>query len=176
MASTVKQKIRLGTLFLFFLLLLSGGVGIYHLLNLKNDAKEILKDNYESLDYSHSMLGSLDSAGVDPSKSFSKFDSVLKLQEANITEPGEDRITVEIRKHFNSYRSGDSSFANVEQIKAGIQKVLLLNMAAIKAKNEKANKTADKALTYISFIAGITLLIGFTFLINFPSVLTHPIN
>ena len=46
MASTVKQKIRLGTLFLFLLLLLSGGVGIYHLIRLKDDAKEILKDNF----------------------------------------------------------------------------------------------------------------------------------
>ncbi|MEO7984390.1 MAG: ATP-binding protein [Bacteroidota bacterium] len=176
MASTVKQKIRLGTLFLFSLLLLSGGVGIYHLVRLKDDAKEILKDNYESLDFSHSMQQSLDSAVIHPTRSFQQFDSLLKLQETNITEPGESEITAGIRNQFTLYRSGDSSIVTLEQLKAGIQKVLALNMAAIKAKNEKANKTADKALTYISFIAGITLLIGFTFLFNFPSVLTDPIN
>lgn len=175
MAGTVKQKIRLGTLFLFILLLLSGGVGIYHLLRLKNDSKEILKNNYESLDYSHSMERLLDSVVIDASGSFSRFDSVLKLQEANITEPGEMSLTTTIRTYFDHYRNGDSSFEIIQQVKSGIQKVLALNMAAIKAKNEKANKTADKALTYISFIAGITLLIGFTFLFNFPSVLTSPI-
>ena len=40
MATSVKNKIRLGTLFLFLLLLLSGGMGIYNLVRLKNDAKD----------------------------------------------------------------------------------------------------------------------------------------
>ncbi len=176
MTSTVKQKIRLGTFFLFALLLLSGGVSIYHLVRLKNDSKEILKDNYESLDYCHSMQRSLDNSVSNPEKSFRQFDSVLKLQEANITEPGESEITATIRKHFDLYRSGDSSFATIQQIKSGIQEVLALNMNAIEIKNEKAENTADKALTYISLIAGIILVVGFTFSFNFPSVLTNPIN
>jgi NtrC-family two-component system sensor histidine kinase KinB len=176
MAMTVKQKIRLGTLFLCFLLLLSGGVGIYHLLRLKNDAKEILKDNYESLEYSHSMQRSLDSVTINSSKFLSQFDSVLKLQEANITESGERDETALIRNYFDRYRSGYSTAATERQIRSGIQKILALNMAAIKTKNQKTNNTAEKALTYISLIAGLTLVIGFTFLFNFPSVVTSPIN
>ncbi len=42
MPGTVKQKIQAGTLFFFLLLLLSGGVGIYYLVRLKDDAKLIL--------------------------------------------------------------------------------------------------------------------------------------
>ena len=101
MAITVKQKIRLGTLFLFSLLLLSGGVSIYHLVRMQNDSKEILKDNYESLSYSHGMMEVLDSAPVISGKSAAVFDSLLKLQDDNITEPGESDITSSIRQHFN---------------------------------------------------------------------------
>jgi len=176
MALTVKQKISSGTFFLFALLLLSGGVSIYHLVRLQNDSKEILKDNYESLNYGHGMQRSLDSTAIDRKRYLLQLDSFLKLQEANITEPGEKEITAAIRKEFTGFRSGDSSLSNMERIKAGIQQVLALNMSAIRAKSEKANRTAENALTYISLIAGFILLVGFTFSFNFPSVLTTPIK
>ena len=51
MALSVKNKIWLGTLFLFLLLLLTGGVGIYYIVQLKDQAKAVLQDNYESLSY-----------------------------------------------------------------------------------------------------------------------------
>lgn len=176
MAITVKQKIRLGTLFLFSLLLLSGGVSIYHLVRMQNDSKEILKDNYESLSYSHGMMEMLDSASVITGKSAAVFDSLLKLQEDNITEPGESDITASIRQHFNLYKSGDTSGIALQKVKTGILDVMALNMAAIQVKNQKANKTAENALTYISLIAGVILIVGFTFSYNFPSVLTSPIH
>ena len=176
MIRTVKQKIRMGTLFLFFLSLLSGGIGIYHLLRLKNDSKVILKDNYESLEYCHAMQQALDNLAINEAKSFVGFDSVLKLQEANITEGGEKEATNLIRKHFQQQLVGDSSLSTIKNIRSNIQKVLSLNMSAIEIKNQKANNTADKALTYISFLAAIIFLVGFTFSFNFPSVLTSPVN
>ncbi len=176
MVRTVKQKIRLGTLFLFFLLLVTGGISTYHLIRLKNDANEILKDNYESLDYCHSMQRYLDSVPINQAHSFSKFDSVLKLQEHNITEAGESEATARIRKSFNLYRSGDKSLVIIQHVRSGIQQILGLNMSAIEIKNEKASNTAEKALTYISFLAAIIFLVGFTFSVNFPSVLTAPIS
>ncbi|HTE33553.1 MAG TPA: ATP-binding protein [Chryseolinea sp.] len=176
MANSVKRKIRLGTLFLFFLVLLSGGVCIYFLVRLKNDAKEILKDNYESLVYCHIMQRSIDSAGVNASKSFSQFDSVLKMQEANITEAGEGEATIIIRKDFDLFRSGNHSLPVTQSIRAGIQQLLSVNMTAIELKNKKANDTADRALTFISFLAAIIFLVGITFSFNFPSILTGPIN
>lgn len=176
MAGTVKQKIRIGTLFLFLLSLLSGGIGIYHLLQLKEDSNVILKDNYESLEYCHTMQKGLDDLSINETVSFSGFDSVLKLQEANITESGEKEVTNLIRKQFEQLRAGDTSIATIENIRDNIQKVLALNMTAIKIKNEKANRTADTALAYISFIATIIFLVGFTFSFNFPSVLTSPIS
>ena len=176
MASTVKQKIRLGTLFLFALLLLSGGLSIYHLNSLKNDSEAILKDNYESLVYCHNMQQILDSASDHQGGNLLRFDSLLKRQESNITEPKEGEITADIRKYFALYLSGDSSMSTLQHLRSGLQKVLALNMTSIEAKNRKAGKTAEKGLTYLSLIAGIILIVGFTFSFNFPSVLTNPIN
>ncbi|MBC7949390.1 MAG: HAMP domain-containing protein [Chitinophagaceae bacterium] len=176
MANSVKNRIRLGTLFLFSLVLLSCGVGIYHLVRLKNDAREILKDNYESLDYGHEMQSALDSFTFQPDNSISRFESVLKLQEVNITEPGEKEATRTIRGYFNLFRQGDRSQRVTQGIRTGIQEVLALNMSAIEYKNRRANSTADKALTYITLLAAIVFLVGFTFSFNFPSVLTGPIS
>jgi signal transduction histidine kinase len=175
MASTVKKKIRLGTLFLFFLVLVSGGVGIYHLVRLKNDATKIIKNNYESLDYCHSMQALLESKSLPANIKFPAFDSVLKLQEANITETGEKEVTANVRKYFEKYRVGEPTEENKLKIDSSIQKVLQLNMAAIKTKNAKAAATAEKALTYISLIAAVVFMVGLTFSYNFPSVLTAPI-
>ena len=176
MANTVKRKIRLGTLFLFLLVLLSCGVGIFNLVRLKNDAKLILKSNYESLDYCHTMQRFLDSANINKGQSFAGFDSALKLQEMNITEKGEQLATAEIRKYFEDYRAGNNNVSTLLNIRAGIRQVLSLNMTAIEVKNQKASNTADEALTYISLLAGIVFLVGFSFSYNFPSILTGPIN
>ncbi len=94
MIYTVKQKIRLGTLFLFLLSLLLGGVGIFHIVRLKNDAQVILKDNYESLDYGHAMQRALESGNR------AAFDSTLHLQEMNVTEKGERDATENIRRYL----------------------------------------------------------------------------
>ncbi len=175
MANTVKKKIRLGTLFLFLLLLISCGVGMYHLLRLKNDANLILKNNYESLNHCHVMQKWLDSSAFGVPQSYASFDSVLRLQEANITEPGELEATQAIRKNFDILRQGAHT-SSKQNIRSGIQRVLELNMLAIDVKNVKATATANKAFTYISLLAAIVFLVGFTFSYNFPGVLTGPIN
>src|SRR5262245_2848842 len=101
MSASVKYKIRLGTLFLFLLLLLSGGLGIYNLARLKKDSKMILEDNYESLDYCHIMQRQLDSLSINRDSALRKFETALHDQENNVTEPGEDVATSSLRSDFD---------------------------------------------------------------------------
>lgn len=176
MASTVKQKIRLGTAFLFLLLFLLGSVGIFHIVRLKEDSQLILKNNYESVDYCHRMQQALDSFELSPAISISKFDNALVQQEKNITEPGEKNNTQEIRKLFERYKNGDRSAATLQGLRSMLQRILAANMLAIEVKNQRASITADRALAYISIIGGIVLLVSLTFSFNFPSILTEPIN
>ncbi|MBL7699438.1 MAG: HAMP domain-containing protein [Chitinophagaceae bacterium] len=176
MPLTVKQKIRWGTLFLYLLLMALGGVSIFHIVRLKNDSQIILKDNYESLDYCHAMQRALDSFYINPAKYSKQFDSALSLQEENITEKDEGGFTRNIRTAYKEFRSGKTSPDVLHRIQGNIQHVLELNMNAIEVKNNTANGTADRALTFITLIVAVIFLVGLTFAYNFPSVITNPIN
>ena len=176
MALSVKNKIWLGTLFLFLLLLLTGGAGIYYTVQLKDQSKAILKDNYESLAYGHVMQGQLDSNISIKNDEFKTFDSALTLQEQNITEPGEQQATQELRLYFNQLKSGDTSINTIRQIRNSIQKVIEVNMVAIHRKGEEAERAAKMALSYILGLSGLIFLIAVTFVINFPAVITEPIQ
>ena len=78
MALSVKNKIWLGTLFLFLLLLLTGGVGIYYMSKLKDEAKTVLQDNYESLSYAILCNRQLDSLNIKHAAALKTFESALK--------------------------------------------------------------------------------------------------
>lgn len=176
MATSVKNKIRLGTLFLFLLLLLSGGLGIYNLVRLKNDTKMILENNYESLDYCHIMQRQLDSFTIDRPDALRNFDDALQKQENNITEPGEYDATAALRSAFDKLKKGDTSGALMMEMHKQLHFILNANMNAIERKNSKTETRAENALTLISLIAGVIFLVAFTFSFNFPSVLTSPIR
>lgn len=176
MALTVKNKIWLGTLFLFILLLLTGGVGIYYIVHLKDQAKAVLKDNYETLSYAYTMQNQLDSLAFNQDAAYRKFDSVLKLQEQNITEPGEEEETKILRADFARLRKGDTDLHIAGQIRSSLQQLIQLNMAAISKKSQKAETSASNAFSYIMGLAGIVFLIALTFLVNFPSIVTNPIR
>jgi len=176
MTLSVRHKIWLGTIFWFVLLILTGGAGIYYTASLKGDAKEVLKDNYKTLLYCHTMQQSLDSMDINYPQAVSKFEIALEQQEKNITEPGEKGATQQLRVLFDQLRSGDTTKLNTREIQNEIQRVLFLNMNAINNKNTKAEATAENALTIIITLGGIVFLIAFTFSINFPSIVTSPIS
>jgi len=176
MALSVRNKIWLGTIFLFLLLLLTGGAGIFYTATLKSESKAVLKDNYESLLYCYEMQQQLDSIDINYSQSLQQFDIALKKQEKNITEPGEDAATHTLSNLFEQLRSGDSTKQNIKEIQQYIQRILYLNMNAIHNKNTKAEATAERALTIIIGLVAIIFLISFTFSVNFPSIVVNPIR
>ena len=57
---TIKTKLQLGLLFLFGVIVLLGGMGMYYLNQLKEESTNILTDNYESISYVQKMQESLD--------------------------------------------------------------------------------------------------------------------
>ncbi len=176
MAVSIKNKIRVGTLFLFFLLILSGGLSIYYLTKLKEDSKNILKDNYVSLDCCHKMQRQLDSVSLRYPSAIMKFDHYLKKQENNITEPGERETTQKLGESFNLLVNGDTSKANYTRLKLYIQTILALNMQAIEKKNMLAEQSSESALSILIMIVGLTFIIGLTFTYNFPAVVVTPIE
>lgn len=174
--SSVKNKIRLGTIFLFLLVIASGSFSIYYLVRLKEQSKNVLNANYETIQYCHQMQKALDSILDGKTAFIDSFENELKHQERNITEAGETKATQSLRLAFNKLRTGATTKNNVDKISFELQHILLLNMAAIKNKNEVAEKSAEDAMTFLITIVAFIFIIGLTFTYNFPSILTNPIQ
>lgn len=175
MKLTVKKKIWLGTLFLFALILITGGVSIYYTAKLKNNAKNILQANYESLSYCQAMQNEVNNFEKNYYAAANIFESVLRKQENNITEANEKGATITLRKYFDQFKNSDTSKQNVQLIRQQLQQIANLNLLAIRRKNNTAQQSADDALTILIALGGIVFLIAFTFIVNFPSIITKPI-
>jgi two-component system, NtrC family, sensor histidine kinase KinB len=174
----IKTKITLALVFLFAVILLLGGLGAYYLNLVSQEATEILKDNYETLEYVRNMrLATL----KNDSRAFEKN---LALQEKNITERGEKEATQQLRTAFEQWRTApvkdtladsrkQKTQALVEEHLFEIEK---LNMQAIFRKNTATLETAGRVKNYMIFMAGLCALITFTFILNFPGYLADPIR
>jgi len=171
----IKSKIGLGVFSLFALILAVGGLGIYYLNELSNDARNIIRNNYETLHYTARIISAADSLTIDSAAAVRTFQKNLALQEANITEPGERELTIALRASIEKLLANPTdSLAQKMLLKHAIA-IQDVNMAAIVRKNELAQQTARDATTYVIVIASVFGLMAFTFILNFPGYVANPI-
>lgn len=175
MRSTIKLKLVYGLVFLFIVIISFGGLGIFSVKRLSNDAGMILKDNHISVEFCNHMLKALD-ALPDDTAQLTVFENNLVLQEHNITEPGEDEATSELRSLFNQLKHSPDTFSSFKKIRKAIFRVEDLNQAAIIHKNLIAADTATRATLWLTIIVTLLSLIAFTFVLNFPSVISRPVR
>lgn len=186
--TSIKTKLSWGFSFLFCVILLLASLGIYYIQSLANDAKVVLKANYESLVYTRAMLEVLnngrpllDTTGLD------SFEANLKGQEKNITEVNEGEQTILVRQNFEAFKKQlaqmqanphDSSLAYNYKVamRIPIYKINELNLQAIKRKSAVADDTADKGVIVLSILGTICVLITFSFIINFPGYIANPLQ
>jgi NtrC-family two-component system sensor histidine kinase KinB len=176
MATSVKNKIRAGTVFLFLLVIISGGFSIYYLVKIKLQSQNVLKANYESLQYGHQMLKALDSFSKGKKTFLDSIEASLTRQEGNITEPGELKETEQLRAGINKLKAGQIKADIIENNKHNLHQIISLNMVAIKTKNAAAEASAEDAMSLLIGIVAIIFIVGLTFVYNFPSVMTAPIQ
>ena len=169
----IKTKISLGLFFLFTVILIVGGISIYYLNEISDDAKNIIKANYESIEYMQGMTAALDSLPHD-SSAMHRLKKNLKAQESNVTEVGEMEETIQLGNLVNELKNG-SKDSLTQAIRHHILKVTDLNLKAIIHKNAIANKTADQATLYVIVIVAICFLVSFSFIVNFPGYIANPI-
>ena len=175
----VKNKLRLGFGFLFIVVLFFGAVSLFYINQIANSAKVILKDNYESLNYSREMRTLLDEQDLPlNAASASSFNKQLVLEEHNITEPGEFEATANVRKAFTLLQSDKA--VDLKQTEKNIRKYLrdieVVNMRAIVIKNEKAHKNVQDAVVFLGLAGAFTFLVLFSFSVNFPGIISNPLN
>lgn len=171
----IKTKVTLGVVFLFAVILSVGGLGLYYLSELSTDAKHILTDNHESLEYTKRIIENCDSLQIDSSKALAAMEANLQLQEQNITERGEQQMTLRLRKAFEELKQDGITSEQAAEVRKICLAIQSLNMQAIIKKNEQTQQTASRASDYVIIAVTVFSLIAFTFIVNFPGYVANPI-
>lgn len=170
----IKSKIRLSLLFLLALILLLAVTGSFYINRLADISSAILKDNYESIQYTKNMIQALDEGDTD--LAIAKFEKNLVAEENNITEVGEKDIAAEARQLFEKYKAGSRDAQTGSILRQKILEVQDLNMQAILRKNQSSTNTTRRIFAYITILGTLCFLISFTFVINFPGMIADPIQ
>ncbi|WP_069659698.1 HAMP domain-containing sensor histidine kinase [Arcticibacter eurypsychrophilus] len=177
----IKSKLRLGFGFLFVVVILFGGLSLYYLREISNNAKVILKDNYESLHYAREMRTVLDETDLPLSDiAINRFNAELQRELKNITEPGEAEAATNLQKSFQVLQNPILQMKQLESAerfaRVYLRKIEELNMQAIVRKNNQAQQSVEKATIYLGMIGTFTFLVLFSFSINFPGFIANPVN
>ncbi|BAU52814.1 HAMP domain-containing sensor histidine kinase [Mucilaginibacter gotjawali] len=178
---TIKNKLRIGISFLFLLALICCGLSIYYLNRLSADAKNILKDNYETVTFTKNMGAAVDaSPGELGSRQIKIIEENLVKQEHNITERGEKELTDSLRRKFEELkkmRNNQLAAAGLHSdMKRLLYSIMQLNMNAIEHKYERAEGTANEATLLVAFVGSFLFLVAFSFVVNFPGYIANPIK
>jgi len=172
----IKTKLNLGVGLLFLLILILSLVGSFYIFSIKKDTENILKANYNTLEYSRNMLLALDRIGSKDGNQVEKFEVNLKKQIDNVTESGEGTMTNSLRDRFNVLKTKRTDETLKSEIRQDIYEIMKLNMNAIKQKSDLAKRTAETANLWIAITGSLCFLIAFNLLVNLPNNIANPIQ
>ncbi len=177
----VKNKLRLGFGFLFIIILFFGLISLFYINEISNSAKVILKDNYESLNYTRDMRTILDQSDLPLTvEEAAVFNKSLVKEEHNLTEAGEPQAVANLRKCFTLLSNTSSGTDQLKTAERNARKYLriidVVNMKAIVFKNDKAHSAVENASMILGLAGTFTFLILFSFSVNFPGIISGPLN
>nr|WP_315202061.1 ATP-binding protein [uncultured Flavobacterium sp.] len=172
----IKTKLNLSVGLLFLLIMILTLVSAFYIFSIKKDTENILKANYNTLEYSRNMLLSLDEINSNAENAIMTFENNLNKQVDNVTEVGEHNATLNLKKTFNLLKTNRTDEGLKNQIRQDIFEIMKLNMFAIKKKSDIAKHTAETANMWIAITGALCFLIAFNLLINLPNNIANPIK
>lgn len=172
----IKTKLNLGVGLLFLMIIILSLVSGYSVFLIKADTENILKANYNTLEYSRNMILSLDEIKVSTDSKIDTFKEYLEKQTQNVTEPGEKEATANLEKSFAVLEKNETNEAVKTQIRKDIFAIMKLNLDAIKQKSDIAKLTAENANLWIAIVGSLCFLIAFNLLVNLPNNIANPIK
>jgi PAS domain S-box-containing protein len=178
---TIKKKLRIGISFLFLLALVCCGLSIYYVNRLSGDEKNILKDNYLSVQYTKNICVTLDeSLGELNAQQIKVIEKNINGEEHDITEPGEAELAALLRLKFEALKKMNGPSTDAEDLHKDIGKtsyaIMQLNMGAIEHKYASALATSKRATEIMALVGTFLFLVAFSFVVNFPGYIANPIK
>lgn len=171
----IKTKLNIGVGLLFMMILVLSVLSGWYINQLKKDTNNILKANYNTLQYSRNMLLALEEINSDP-LAFSVFEKHLKQQQKNVTEPGEREATDNVAVHFEALKKDSANLGLQTSIRKDLAELMQINMSAIEHKSTVADSTAKNAIIVISSVGMVCFIIAFILMVNLPSNIADPIK
>ncbi|KAF2337934.1 sensor histidine kinase [Flavobacterium ginsenosidimutans] len=172
----IKTKLNLGVGLLFLMIIILSLVSAYSVFLIKQDTENILKSNYNTLEYSRNMIFALDGMKSDSKKTIQNFEENLEKQTRNITEPGEKQATEQLKASFILLAKNTADESVKVQIRQDIFAIMKLNLDAIKQKSDIAKQSAETANLSIAIVGTLCFLIAFNLLVNLPNNIANPIR
>ncbi|MCC7443302.1 MAG: HAMP domain-containing protein [Saprospiraceae bacterium] len=171
----IKLKLTLGVGLLFVMITLLTVLSVIHINKLSGDTKNILADNYLSIDYSRQMLNALNQ-GISSSERQTEFRRNLEKQQTNNTEIGEAELTQMVTSDIEALFQNPNDSILLSKLRHDILEIMYVNMQAIQRKSEVAKLTAESATIMLSIVGTICFLLAFILLVNLPSNIANPIR
>lgn len=162
----MKILLNLRAALLLVMIVILSLVSAYYNFSIENDTKDILKANYNTLDYSGNMLLSLDKMNSDKENAILVFQNNLARQMENITEVGEQKVTYDLQVNFDALKSNWKDENLKSKIRQDIFHIIKLNMAAIKKKSDIVTHTTERANFWIAILGALCFLIAFNLILK----------
>ncbi|MXO04143.1 ATP-binding protein [Flavobacterium sp. HBTb2-11-1] len=172
----IKTKLNLGVGLLFLMIIILSLVSAYSVFLIKQDTENILKSNYNTLEYSRNMILALDEMKSGSKETIQSFEENLEKQTQNITEPGEKQATEKLKASFALLAKNNANETVKVQIRQDIFAIMKLNLDAIKQKSDIAKHSSETANLSIAIVGSLCFLIAFNLLVNLPNNIANPIR
>jgi PAS domain S-box-containing protein len=170
-----KSKLRIAVGFLIFLILLLTLLAVSQVKSIADATDNILKDNYQSLEYTNIMVNMSDKILTDTSLN-SAFETYIQKQQNNITEIGEAEHSLRLAKSYEYLLIKNNKEYWIAQMKDALFEIASLNMNAIQEKSMIAQQTSQKAKIWIFFIGLLCTFFALFILWALPNYITVPVK
>lgn len=179
---TIKTKITLGLLAMLALVSVLGGYAFYTVQRLDRGSRNILQDNFYSVELGQNMLQALDGVEAAPAR-LAVFRRNLTREAGNITEPGEQEVVDSLTQNLAAYQGLLEAGAPAAQrqaafnlLRAQTHRMVKLNTNALAHKNELANRSAERVGRYLLTFIVLSLLLGLMLVLSVPEAAVGPVR
>lgn len=142
---------------------------------MKRNTENILKDNYNSVNYAQKMIMAVDMFNKDSIAAARLFMENLRLQEKNVTEREEKITTLQLENNYQRFVL-HSHNGNKLRLVETINHLIKLNTDAICLKSAAAVNRAYHTLIWTIVLSIVSAMIAVFMLVKFPKMLTSPIK
>jgi NtrC-family two-component system sensor histidine kinase KinB len=175
MKRSIKTKLSLGVGLQFLFIVVSALVGVVFVNMLTVDTRNILSENYNTLQYTHAIAVAIDDQ-AHPELAVRYFHENLEKQRKNVTEIGEQALTDQLAQDFTAFEANPHDQAVLLRIRNNLNAITKINMDAIALKSEIALGTAKSANIVIGTVGTASFVFAFILLLNLPNIIADPIK